>query len=809
MLCRRLCVALSLPVAVALGQCQPDWGIDFGLPGVDGLVRTSLRWDPDGPGPRPEWIVLGGRFTYAGRKQVRNLAAWDPQAGVLHDLAGGCNGEVHALARLATGELVVAGDFTFAGSIPARSIAITNGQTWSPLGLGVDGTVLAVAVRSNGDLVAGGAFPTAGGIAANNVAIWSGGSWSTINAPNFGVRAIAEDATGGLLLASSTISRWDGISLQSLGTPPLFLSIHAILIASNGNVVVCGQHSGAMVSNVAMWNGSTWTQLGTAVQVVPRALQELPNGDILVAGTRQVTVNSIPIARWNGTAWTTVATIRSGLTPPLEEGLHTLCSLANGDLIAAGNFIAVEDVGAQSAAVLAGGTWRPLQTGIDGAVHVVRAVPNGQLYVGGNFLNFGGVGARHVAWFDGSSWQALGAGVNGPVKDLAVLPDGDLVVTGTFTAAGGSAAENVARWDGTTWHSLGAGLPFYFGEAIEVLPNGRIVVGGSGFGGTANLVEWDGNSWTTFGSGSGPASTVYDLMVMPNGNLVVAGIFGFVSGLPIANLALWNGQWSSFGGSFNGPVYDTHLDAQNNLIACGIFTSAPGTPATGIARWNGTAWSAFGASTFANAGTSLPNGDIVISAVIGADLLRWNGSSWTPLADIDGSYVSDVQFANGEVLVVGGHRVQRAGIESRYLTRLSTPCPAIVITAATGCASSGGSNLLQASGLWVGGTTTETGSGLPLAAFVLAARGVSVTSVPLGLLLPQGAPGCNLGVVPEQVELLSTSSGSASSSYTLPNNPGLVGLQLVSQWVPLEIGASLQIVTATSTNTVFQYVGSF
>jgi UDP-N-acetylglucosamine--N-acetylmuramyl-(pentapeptide) pyrophosphoryl-undecaprenol N-acetylglucosamine transferase len=73
--------------------------------------------------------------------------------------------------------LVVGGNFTFAGNIPANNIAAWNGSSWSALGGGMNGLVVALTVF-NGNLIAGGLFTTAGGTACINIAQWNGISWS-------------------------------------------------------------------------------------------------------------------------------------------------------------------------------------------------------------------------------------------------------------------------------------------------------------------------------------------------------------------------------------------------------------------------------------------------------------------------------------------------------------------------------------------------------------------------------------------------------------------------------------------------------
>ena len=156
----------------AWAQCPIDWLPGEGVPGANGGVTVGTTWDPDGPGPHAELLVVGGGFSLAGNELASNIAAWDGAAW--HALGPGIEGgRVYALT-VYNGELIAAGEFTTAGGMNANNIARWNGTTWQPLGPGIfDGDVWALAVY-NGELIAGGLFTTAGGVSANHVARWNG-----------------------------------------------------------------------------------------------------------------------------------------------------------------------------------------------------------------------------------------------------------------------------------------------------------------------------------------------------------------------------------------------------------------------------------------------------------------------------------------------------------------------------------------------------------------------------------------------------------------------------------------------------------
>ena len=68
--------------AHASAQCTMPWLPGAALPGVDGPVAAMTPWDPDGPGPLPAVLAVGGTFAVAGSTPANRVAAWDPVAGI-------------------------------------------------------------------------------------------------------------------------------------------------------------------------------------------------------------------------------------------------------------------------------------------------------------------------------------------------------------------------------------------------------------------------------------------------------------------------------------------------------------------------------------------------------------------------------------------------------------------------------------------------------------------------------------------------------------------------------------------------------
>ena len=436
-------------------------------------------------------------------------------------------------------------------------------------------------------------------------------------------------------------------------------------------------------------------------------------------------------------------------------------------------------------------------------------MPNGDIVIGGEFGMAGGIAARNVARWNGTVWQPLGTGIDthvgADVRALLTLPNGDLIVGGDFGTAGGVAASRVARWDGQAWSPLGGGLGGVV-SALARLPNGDIVAAGqfSTAGGlpAANIARGDGIAWYPLGSGlTGGANQVLALAVLPNGDLVAGGSFLTAGGAPASRVARWDGlAWSAIGSGFN-PVGAVVVFALAALPGGGIAASGVGFGfGSSVARWDGTVWSPLG--SIGGSGLSLcvrPNGDLIASGhpTIALNGARWDGTAWQQLGS--GAPVGLIRAIcatpDGDVVAFG------SGV-----ARWSPDCPATASIYASGCAWSGGTNTLTATTLpWVETTFVATGTSLPAPSIVLALTSVTAVApgaVPLSLVFPQAAPGCDVLVWPDILDALLCTTGSVQSSLFLPNTPPLVGVTFYHQMVPLELGPSGDWASVTATNAL-------
>lgn len=578
--------------------------------GIDGdaITRKSvLALAVDGNGN----LYAAGRFTTAGGVAVNNIAKWN---GTVWNALGAGIGffnvyiTVWALVVDGSGNLYAGGGFNTAGSVPASSIAKWNGATWSPLGAGISGNVYALAIDGMGSVYAGGSFVTAGGVVANNIAKWNGSSWAPLGTGTNGV---------------STFSR----------------SVFALTIDGSGMVYVGGSINmagGVAVNNIARWNGTAWSTLGTGI-----------NGNHTTSSTVTALVakNTTIFAGGSfGTAGGTVA-----------------------------NSIAQWNTGTISWARV--GTAPGPAQGINGSVFAVAVDSNGAVYVGGNFTTAGGIAANSIAKWNGTTWSALGTGIldtniygvatsEDTFVDLLAIDNLDNVYAGgSFTTAGGVLANGIAKWDGTTWSALGAGARGLSALAID--SNNNVYVGGFFFLGTSGgggVAKWNGTTMTMLGTHFD--ANINALAIDGNGNVYAGGRFSTAGGVAANHVAKWNGTaWAPLGSGINGEVLSLALDGSGSVYVGGSFTTAGGLAANNIAKWNGTTWTPLGAGTNSYGVYALAvqgnvlfvgGGFTTAGGVAANNVAKWDGTTWTTLGTGTNDYTPALVPVRNGCYVGGG-----------------------------------------------------------------------------------------------------------------------------------------------------------
>jgi hypothetical protein len=336
--------ALLALQARSFGQCF-DFTDGWGTPGngVDGEVK-ALRVFNDGFGPQ---LFAAGAFNGSPHPVLKSWdgANWTTvgvtlfSTGVVSALAEWNDGSGPAL--------YVGGSFTDISGVAANHVAKWDGTAWSPLGAGVSDSVRAFAVFDDGSgeqLYVGGYFSTAGGVSAPRVARWNGSTWSSFGTVPNNVLALAvyDYGSGPSLFAvgqaSHPLRRWTGSAWTTIqGIGGLTGGTWSLAVHDDGSglgpcLFVGGTFTG-VDDNLVRWNATGWHPIPGTLGAGVSALgvwQEGGSQRLFVAGPNSFDGTDFnQLARWNGTSWSGVG---SGVeyVPGCPREVHAIGDFDDG-----------------------------------------------------------------------------------------------------------------------------------------------------------------------------------------------------------------------------------------------------------------------------------------------------------------------------------------------------------------------------------------------------------------------------------------------------------------------------------------------
>ena len=717
------------------GECPYGWNAGSGAPGLSGsLAWVADSWDPDGPGPLEEWLVVGGSFWSAGGVLTNGIAFWDgqrwrsPQGGVSGSSSGG---RVYTVESF-EGHLIVAGGFSSAGGVSVNNVAAWNGVRWQALGAGLPGTVYALR-EFNGTLYAAGYLGP--GEDGGGVFRWDGASWDVIGQTDErNTLPVALTVHNNMLVAgggfrsingvsAKNIARWNGQDWHALGEGITGADASVICLeVFNGDLYAGGffdYAGGAESRGVARWDGTNWHDLNTESFpfYIPFVMRSF--GDrLVVAGYFDCDPDpsGLRVCAWDGAEWGRV----SG---DPEAEVYAITGF-RGDLVIGGASYGFSAPMQWLIAAQRGQEWAPLCDGPAGPVWKLTVFHDSIIFAG-SFDYAGKSRVNAIARFRDGEWSGLGTGVSmgcssgmkltgpcGVSVDAMVVFEGDLIVSGRFLLADNLVVKNVARWDGTHWHNLGAGLNgLVYSLAVH---NGRLYAGGyipsSGETVINGVAEWDGSAWNPVGRGlSGNQPFVY-AMYSHQGKLIAAGrnLLGTIANpVPIAS---WDGvSWEPVGSNLQGdPVLELG-EFDGKLIAAGdVRIRGEAGPIPHVVEWNGGSWQRVGdglrsPSDYAISFLMPLDDELLVGGwfttpdgVTARNLARWDGSSWSQFGDGRTGSASAAVIFGQDFVCATGFTDTAAGVVSYAYSTWSRLGPTIVSMPASTSTCPGGVTSLYA-----------------------------------------------------------------------------------------------------------------
>ncbi|RTY96175.1 T9SS sorting signal type C domain-containing protein [Flavobacterium sp. GSP27] len=572
-----------------LCRLLPDGSKDLSFnlgSGIEGKVYCSLI-QPDGK------IILGGSFvTFNGvnvAKLIR-LNADGTRDVTFNSSAGTTNNIIYSCDLQSDGSIVICGSFTGYNGVPAPRVAriLPNGNidTGFAIGSGAGSLVEEIKIQADGKIILGGSFTSFNGTACGRIIrLNSNGTVDATFVQGAGfdddVSALATQADGKILVGGVFLN-FNGVKTSRI-----------IRLNSDGSL------------DATFSTGSGFS--GGVVAVVKLN----PAGGVLVGGSFTGTYNGTAVNRLvlleaNGVI-NPAFDIGAG---PFSASVLDLATASDGSWYVSGSFsifdsqnqgrlARIDAFGALDIGYLTAGV------GFDNSVLKVNALSDNKTMVFGNFTKFNGTMCNRIARLseDGAidvSFNNSGAGANNSIKTAIVQPDGKVVIAGVFTYYNGVVRNRIARvlanGDIDAVFSIGTGFNNQV-YALAVQPDGKIIVGGNftSYNGVlknriARLLP-DGTLDSSFNTGSGTDAIVENILLLPDGKIVLGGQFSFFNGISYNRIVRLNADGSidpgfSIGTGFDKNVYAIALQSDNKLIVGGTFTTYKGVSAKRVLRLN-------------------------------------------------------------------------------------------------------------------------------------------------------------------------------------------------------------------------------
>ena len=312
--------------------------------------------------------------------------------------------------------------------------------------------------------------------------------------------------------------------------------------------------------------------------------------------------------------------------------------------------------------------------GFNGIAHSGIVQSDGKFIIVGEFTTFNGATVNGVVRInsDGTRDTAFtnntGTGGSYPLS-VAVQSDNKILLGGIFTTWNGTTVNRIVRLnsdgtrDTTFTDNVGTGANGTV-FSIKLQSDGKILVGGNFTTWNGVAVKYavrlnsDGTRDTAFTTnmGTGPNALVNEILVQPDGKIVMGGNFPEWNGTSVNRIVRLNSDgtretsFTTNTGSFEvGAIYDIAIQSDQKLIIGGSFTAWNGTTVHNIVRLNsdGTRDTSF----TTNAGTAADGYEIYSVTVqsdgkilLGGNFLYWNGTLVYRIVRLNSDGTRDTTF---------------------------------------------------------------------------------------------------------------------------------------------------------------------
>jgi len=656
--------------------------VGFGIgDGANDYVKDIIIL-PDGK------FLIGGDLTTYNSSSAKSLARINKDGSFDNTflIGSGANDYVSSFVAQPDGKILVCGSFTtFNGVTKNRIVRLNpNGTTDATfvIGTGADGVVECVAVQDDGKIIIGGQFTKFNGVTRRYIArLNANGSLDTTFDSSVGfnshVYSVVVQGDGKIIAGGNFIS-YNSVSQNYIVRLNSDASIDDSFVTSGFN------------------NSAYIIQLSN-------------DGKIFVGGKftkyNNVTKNGIVKLNEDGSLDETFTT-GSGA----NNVVRNILNLEDGTLLLGGDFTAYAGtLRNYIVRVNANGTidssFNPGK-GFGSSVTSFQQQPDGKLLIGGSYTLFNNKVRHYLVMLDEDGTLDgnfnPGNAADGQIRDVAVQADQKMVIVGNFNSFNDVLNNRIARIDQDgnvdTTLQTGTGADQLIRTVVSQSDN-KIIIGGNFT--TFNTAQKSylarlnssGSLDNDFNIGYGPTDVVRDILIQPDGKILICGDFTVFNTKTFNRIIRLNIDGTIDTGfqplsGANNSIYSMKLQNDNKIVISGNFTNYDGIARNRLARINsdGTLDISFLVGTGAN---GVVNNMIIQSdgkIVIGGNFTTLNGVTSTRIARVnadgsrDASFVSTVGAnagvesiilqENGKILI-GGSFTKYNNITRNYIARLN------------------------------------------------------------------------------------------------------------------------------------------
>ncbi|MDQ3132937.1 MAG: FG-GAP-like repeat-containing protein, partial [Acidobacteriota bacterium] len=374
--------------------------------------------------------------------------------------------------------------------------------------------------------------------------------------------------------------------------------VKELVVQPDGKILLSDQHIERREANGSP-DSSFQTAMtnGTITEIVVQ-----PNEKILIAGTF-TTVNGTSrgrIARLNSDG-TLDLDFNTGGVGANTGSINAIAITSDGGIFIGGTFTQFNNFARSKLAKLFNNGTLDLLFNYDPVfpstvIYDIEVLRRGGIFVAGD--QTGGINdSVSLINADGSLDESFPANVGrtGRVREIVQQLDGKIYIGGEFTLVNDAGRKSFARLNanGSTDQSF---VPYFNNVpgnqiiyAVAAQPDGKVLIGGSQ-GVVLTRLNADGTEDTTFNANLENSGVIYDIALLPNGQILVVGDFKQNRSLPNLKIARLNSDGTIDAGfvaaSPNAGVYKVLRQFDGKILIGGDFTQVGNIGRGRIARYN-------------------------------------------------------------------------------------------------------------------------------------------------------------------------------------------------------------------------------